>query len=392
MSDRYKRSVNDLEPVKFGVIGVGGMGGSHARNLRDVAEVEVVAVADANEEMARQVGAEIGAQSYSDYKALIRAGEVEAIIIATPHYFHPPIAIYAAQRGIHVLSEKPVAVSVAAADKMVAACDKAGVKLGVMFQQRTEASRRKMHDLLAGGELGALHRVSMVVPWYRPQAYYNSGAWRGTWSGEGGGVLMNQAPHSMDQFVWMGGLPERVQGIATTRLHDIEVENTALAIFDYGDGKIGWLYASTAEVPGGERIEVAGDKGVLVWEGGKLRQFVLEQPLTEHLNTSTEQFGSPRGHWQDVPVANEPSGHLEVIRVFARAVRQDDASLLIATGEDGLRSLELANAMLLAGYTRQEVPLPLNRGRFERMLKQLKAGTAPTALRKAPTRSRAKAS
>ena len=160
----------------------------------------------------------------------------------------------------------------------------------------------------------------------------------------------------------MGGLPQQVQGIASTRLHDIEVENTALAIFDYGDGKLGWLYASTAEVPGGERIEIAGDKGVLVWEGGKLRHFVLEQPLTEHLRSSTEQFGSPKGQWHDVAVENVPSGHLEVIRAFARAVRQDDESLLVATGEDGLRSLELANAMLLAGYTRQEVSLPLNRG------------------------------
>ncbi|MBV9868513.1 MAG: Gfo/Idh/MocA family oxidoreductase [Abitibacteriaceae bacterium] len=369
-----------MKPVKFGVIGVGGMGGSHARNIGQLAEAEVVAVADVNEAAAHKMGAEVGAKSYSDYKALIRKGGVEAVIIATPHYFHPPIAIYAAQHGVHVLSEKPIAVSVAAADKMVQACHKDRVKLGVMFQQRTEASRRKMRDMITDGALGELHRVSMVVPWYRPQAYYNSGAWRGTWGGEGGGVLMNQAPHSMDQFVWMGGMPQSVQGIANTRLHQIEVENTALSIFDYGNGKVGWLYASTAEVPGGERIEVAGDKGVLVWEGGKLRHFVLDQPLQEHLRSATEQFGSPKGQWHDVPVEKEPAGHLQVVQAFARALREDDDSLLIATGEDGLRSLELANAMLMAGYTRQEVALPLDRGRFERMLKKLRDGVAPTEL------------
>ena len=353
-----------MQPLKFGIIGVGGMGGGHAKNLVQMEEAELVAVADVDDETAQRVAGQTGARAFTDGERLIREAGVEAVIIATPHYFHPPLAQCAAQHGVHVLSEKPVGVSVAAADAMIESCKAAGVLLGVMFQQRTEASRRKMKQMLGDGVLGDLHRVSMAVPWYRSQAYYDSGSWRGTWKGEGGGILMNQAPHSLDQFVWLGGVPRTVQGIAGTRLHNVEVETTALSIFDYGDGKVGWLYVSTAEVPGGERIEVAGDQGILLWESGKLRHFVLEGSLAEHLRTSTAMFGSPKGAWHDIEVEKQPAGHTEVVKAFVRAVRENDESLLVATGQDGLAALELGNAMLLAGYTRREVQLPLDRAVF----------------------------
>lgn len=365
-----------MNPLKLGVIGVGGMGGHHARSIAKLDEVTITAVADVNPDTAKLVGEEIGARSFSDYKPLIRSGEVEAILIATPHYFHPPIAQYAAQHGVHVLSEKPIAVTVKAADKMIAVCREKGVLLGIMFQQRTEPSRRKMKDMVDSGVLGDLHRVSMQAPWYRTQAYYDSGAWRGTWKGEGGGVLMNQSPHSLDQFNWIGGMPKTIQAITTTRLHNIEVDNTSLSILDYGNGKIGWFYTSTAELPGNERIEVAGERGSLIWEDGKLRHFVASEPMSEHLRTSTGSSGLT-GEWHDVEVEGEPGSHLQVVQAFAQAVRQNDESLLIANGEDGLRSLELANAMLLAGYTRRETSLPLDRARFERTLEKLKAGAKP---------------
>lgn len=363
-----------MSNVKFGVVGVGGMGGSHAKNIGQQEGCEVVAVADVNEETARRVADECGARPFTDYKKLLRDGGVDAVMIATPHYFHPPIAEHAAKRGIHVLTEKPIAVSVAAADKMIEACKKNNVLLGVVFQQRTEPSRRAMKRLIDEGALGNLHRISMTAPWYRPQAYYDSGSWRGTWKGEGGGILMNQAPHSLDQFVWLGGVPQRVQSIASTRLHNIEVENLALAIFDYGDGKIGWLYTSTAELPGGERIEVAGDKGALVWEGGKVRLMKTEQPLSEHLRTCSEAFGSIKSEWHDVELDDESSGHMEVVRAFARAVRENNPSLMVANGEDGLRSLEMANAILMAGFKRKEIEFPLNRKKYEQMLQKLQKG------------------
>ncbi|MBW3637839.1 MAG: Gfo/Idh/MocA family oxidoreductase [Armatimonadetes bacterium] len=371
-----------MEPVRFGVIGVGGMGGNHVRSFQDIEEAQLVAVGDVNEQAAQKVGEETGARAFTDYKDLIDNGDVQAILIATPHFFHPPVAEYAASKGVHVLSEKPVAVTVSAADKMIAACDEGGVFLGVMFQQRTDSARRAMKDLIESGALGQLHRISMTAPWYRPQAYYDSGAWRGTWKGEGGGILMNQAPHSLDQFVWLaGGSPQSVQAIADTRGHSIEVENTAMAICDFGDGKIGYFYASTAEVPGGERVEIAGDKGLLTLDDQGLRFYELETPLTEHLTTSKENFGRPKGAWRTIEHEGKGQSHVTVTRAFCRAIQNQDASLMVADGREGLKALELANAILTAGYTRREVPMPLDRATFDAMLEKLQNGAKPSELR-----------
>lgn len=368
-----------MEPVKYGVIGVGGMGAGHCLKLHEMPETELVAVADVNEDVAKATGEKYGARAFTDYKKLIRDGGVEAIVIVTPHFFHPPIAEYAAKHGVHVLTEKPLAVTVKAGDKMIATCREAGVLLGVVFQQRLQPWRKKMHDLVQSGELGALHRISMSVPWYRTQAYYDSGSWRGTWKGEGGGVLMNQAPHSLDQFLWLGGQPKSVQAIAVTRLHTIEVENTATAIFDYGTGQIGQFYVSTAEVALAETMELVGENGALVWNGETLRRLTPESPINEHMRTFQGNSGNA-GTWSEIEVEDAPQGVGEVHRAFARAIRENNPSLMIATGEDGLRSLELANAILLAGYTRREVKLPLDRNAFERTLKKLQSGTKPEEL------------
>lgn len=371
-----------MQLVRFGVIGVGGMGGNHARSFKDIEEAHLVAVADVNAETAAKVAAETGAKSFTDANDLIDNGEVEAILIATPHFFHPPVAEYAASKGVHVLSEKPIAVTATAADAMVEAAEKAGILLGVMFQQRTEGVRLQMKAMLDNGELGEIHRISMSAPWYRPQAYYGSGSWRGTWKGEGGGILMNQAPHSLDQFVWLaGGSPVSVQAICDTRLHTIEVENTATAICDFGNGKTGTFYATTADVPSGERVEIAGDKGLLVLDGKSLRFYELEMPLSEHLVSDTGPFTSPKGQWRDIETDGKGQSHMDVTRAFCRAVRAGDASLMIADGRQGIAALELANAILLAGFTHQEVKLPLDRAAFDAMLEKLQSGVKGADLR-----------
>lgn len=370
-----------MEPVKVGVIGVGGMGGTHCNAVSELAETELVAVADVNENTAREVGEKYGAKYFTSYEELIEQGGVEAVAIVTPHFFHPPIAEYAARHGVHVLSEKPIAVTTKAALGMVNSCAEAGVLLGIMFQQRLERWRRKVYDMVHGGELGDVYRISMSAPWYRSQAYYDSGAWRGTWKGEGGGILMNQAPHTLDQFLWIGGQPKSVQAITTTRLHNIEVENTAIAICDYGGGKVGSFYASTAEAPASEVLEVVGDNGVVKWDGEKLRFLKLSLPMKEHLLGSTEKWGGLKSEWTDVQIPEgEGNSHTLVHKHFAEAVRAGDASLMVANGEDGLRSLELANAILIAGYTRREVKLPLDPEVFDQMLQKLQAGAKPEEL------------
>ena len=370
-----------MEPVRFGVIGVGGMGGNHARGFAEMEEATLVAVADVNAETADQVAQETGATAFNSAEELIEKGDVEAILIATPHFFHPPVAMHAAAHGVHVLSEKPLAVTVSAADAMVEAAQKAGTLLGVMFQQRLNGARAKMKQMVEEGALGELHRVSMVAPWYRPQAYYDMGAWRGTWKGEGGGILMNQAPHSVDQFIWlMGENPRSVQAMAQTRLHNIEVENTAMALVDFGPGKLGYFYASTAEVPGGERVELAGDKGLLVLDKG-LRFFELETPISEHLPVAEGSFSKPEGSWKDIEIDVPSGGHRDVTRAFCRAVRAGDASLMVADGREGVKALELTNAILMAGYTHREVEFPLDRNAVDAMLQSLQEGVTPEQLK-----------
>jgi predicted dehydrogenase len=231
----------------MGVIGVGQMGSAHARAMVQLPEVRVVADVDAAR--ARAMGEAIGARVFTDPHALICKGGVEAVLIATPHPLHAPIAAYAAKQGVHVLSEKPLATS-AAADQLVATCRARGVLLGVMFQQRTDPSWRTLKRLADEGVLGRVYRLSLVTSAYRPGAYYRSAAWRGTWQGEAGGVLMNQAAHALDLFLWIGRMPRAVQGLVATRLHAVAVEDVALAACDYGGGKVGWVYATTAEVTG----------------------------------------------------------------------------------------------------------------------------------------------
>lgn len=361
---------------------MGGMGGGHARSFAKMPEATLTAVADVNAQTAQKVAEETGARAFADASEMLSSGTVDAVLIATPHFFHPTVAIEAASKGIHVLSEKPIAVTVSSADTMIDACDKAGVMLGVMFQQRTTSARQVMKKMIESGELGALHRINMVAPWYRTQAYYNSGAWRGTWKGEGGGILMNQAPHSLDQFVWlMGQTPKSVQAICDTRLHDIEVENLAVAICDFGDGVTGQFYASTSDVPSGERVEIVGDRGMLSLDDQGLRFLELETPLHEHLTTATGGFDTPKRAWRDVPNEGEGQNHAQVTAAFARAIQAKDPSLMIADGREGRKALELANAILLAGYTRREVKLPLDRAAFDEMLEKLQGGAKPEDLR-----------
>jgi len=361
-------------PVRFGVVGVGGMGGHHAKMLSQMPETQLVAVADLNPDTVQRVASETGARAFADARSLLESG-IEAVLIATPHPFHAAVTRDAAARGVHVLSEKPLAVSSSEADAMIAQCDEAGVLLGVMFQQRTDGARLAMREMIERGELGALHRISMTAPWYRTQAYYDSGSWRGTWKGEGGGILMNQAPHNLDQFVWLfGRSPSSVQAICDTRLHSIEVENVAVAVCDYGQGVTGQFYASTSDVPSGERVEIAGDRGLLVHDEHGVRFLELGTPLSQHLREAKGGFDAPEREWRTIEHPAHGQEYTKVVVAFARAIRENDASLLIANGRDGLAALELANAILLAGATRREVFLPLSRAAFDDLLRALQEG------------------
>ena len=363
-----------MEPVKLGLIGLGGMGKSHLDKEVGLEEVRFTAVADARREVADEVGAKLGIPAYYSAEALIASGQCEAVLIAAPHPFHPPIAQQAAAAGLHVMTEKPLAVTVAEGDAMLAAARRAGVLLGIMFQTRTVPIYRKAKELLDSGAIGRVYRTTLIASnWYRSQAYYDSGDWRGTWAGEGGGVIMNQAPHSIDLFIWLGGMPSRVTASVETRFHRIEVEDTATAILEYPDGKTGLFYATTAEWPGENRIEFTGESGKLVIDGQQsLRLYRMPKPIRDELAIGS-MWGKPTpGEWEDVPFENEPASHASVVRQFARAIRLGEP--LVADGEDGLRALEFANAVLLSGSRARPITVPVDRAEYSAFLAEKRAG------------------
>src|SRR5579862_1913607 len=255
------------EQVRFGVIGVGGMGSGHCRMIPKIPETRLTAVCDIEPETVEAVSRKHEVPGFTSHVELLESGLVDAVVIATPHYFHPPIAEDAFAHGVHVLSEKPLGVTVSAVDSMIAAAKKSGLKFGVMFQMRAEPHCQAAKKIVDSGVLGDIYRTSLVMAWYRPQAYYDSGGWRATWSGEGGGVLINQAPHYLDLFTWLGGMPAHLTGTTRTRLHNIEVEDEAFATLEYGNGAHGYLYASTTEVPNHNMLEVCGDQGKIVLHG-----------------------------------------------------------------------------------------------------------------------------
>jgi predicted dehydrogenase len=298
------------------------------------------------------------------------SGFCDAVIITTPHYWHAPIAIRAARAGLHILCEKPLAAAIGPARAMVRECDRCGVSLGVMFQHRTRGIMRKMKEMIEGGVIGKVHRISMICSnWYRPQAYYDSGAWRGTWDGEGGGVLLNQAPHHLDLFQWLVGMPSALTAFLDTRLHKIEVENTANVICHYDDGKTGYIYATTAEAPGMEQLTVCGDKGTLVAEGKSLRLGKLAMPLPKHLVAAKGEFDHIACAWHEVRHSRTGGKHMDVIRAFLEHIHCGKP--MVASGKEALNQLELTNAMYLSGYEKRTVAMPIDAREVDRLLARL---------------------
>ncbi len=354
--------------VKVAVVGVGGMGSEHCRNIRRIDEFELTAVVDIEPDRAAEMGVEFGVEHFTDHQELLDRALADAVVIATPHYFHPPIAVDAFRAGLHVLSEKPIGVRIGMAEKMAQAARESSKVFCVMFQNRSRADVKKARELIEQGAIGELRRTLLVGPWYRSDAYYESGTWRATWGGEGGGVLLNQAPHDLDVFCLLGGMPARVTGRCDTVLHEIEVEDQAAAVLEYENGATGYLYFSTCE-PGRRRLEIVGDKGGLrLWP---LERWRFEPPIAEFTRTNTEMWGSP--DVQEVPVELEEceSGHHVILRNFARAILHGEP--LIAPGEEGLMSLELANAVTLSSHKGQTVELPIDRQEFNELIDYLRS-------------------
>jgi predicted dehydrogenase len=361
-----------MSKLRFGIIGCGNMGNGHMRQIAEAKprDLEVTACADLDPTLAQAMADKFGLTCYENGYELMDSGDVDAVLIATPHFFHPPLAIHAARRGLHVLCEKPLAVTVGPARLMVEECRKAKVALGVVFHQRTMPGVRAIRKVVESGKLGEIYRVRMICSnWWRSQLYYDSGHWRGTWAGEGGGILMNQGPHSLDQFLMFAGMPKRVIASLSTRMHKIEVENTANIILEYEGGKNAYIYATTAQGPGSHEWVIAGNNGALVADADGIRVGKLKAPLDEFTKKTPHGAGTPQATWREVKQTGKFGKHLEVIKRFAAHVLHGKE--LIADAQDGLDEVELCNAMYLAGFKDRPVDLPVDARAMERMLGSL---------------------
>jgi len=358
--------------VRLGIIGMGLMGSGHARSILDgqVPGCRLTAACDPERRLAPEFAA---LPWFDDVPSLLRSGAVDAVLIATPHYAHTTAGIAALKSGLHVLVEKPISVHKADALKLIAAHRNRKQVFAAMFNQRTDPRYQTLRRMVRGGDLGKIRRVNWIITdWFRPHAYYKQAGWRATWAGEGGGVLLNQCPHNLDLFQWIFGMPSKVRGFCQFgRYHKIEVEDDVTAYFEYPDGKTGAFITSTGEAPGTNRLEVTGERGRLVVEGGKFEFLRNEVPTSEFSRRTKEKFQAPPR--QLVPV-DLPEGtgerHVGILKNFTNAILRGEP--LLAPAAEGLHSVELANAILMSSIEGRTVEFPLSAPRYSKLLEGLK--------------------
>ncbi|MBS4223997.1 Gfo/Idh/MocA family protein [Lederbergia citrea] len=354
-----------MSEVKVGIIGLGNMGTSHANQIfkGNVQGAVLTAVCDERPERVDWAYETFGSdvQVFSSLDDFFDNENIDAVIIATPHYDHPKLAIKAFESGLHVLSEKPAGVYTKNVRQMNEAAEKSGKVFSMMFNQRTNPLYQKVRELISSGELGEIKRTNWIITnWYRSQSYYDSGGWRATWAGEGGGVMINQSPHQLDLWQWTTGLmPTRVRAFSGFgKYHDIEVEDDVTAYVEYENGATGLFVTSTGEAPGTNRFEVAGDRGKLVVEDNKLTFWRLRQSEREFNREYKGGFGEPECWKIDIPVHGKSTEHIGILRNWVDAILH--GADLLAPGEEGIKSLAISNAVYLSSWTDDWVDMPID--------------------------------
>jgi UDP-N-acetyl-2-amino-2-deoxyglucuronate dehydrogenase len=343
---------------------------THLQALARLPTARIVGMSDINAERGAAHAAEVGCPFFTDHRALLAEQRPDIAVITTPHPFHPPIAKDCFDAGVHVLVEKPMAVEVAEADAMIKAAEAAGRILAVNFQQRFRPTIESVRRLIESGELGALLRVLCVEPWFRTAAYYRTATWRGTWAGEGGGVLMNQAPHTLDLLCHLAGQPSKVWGWTRTVVHAIETEDTAQAMLEYANGASGYLNINTVEAGLQRRLQIVGDRAAIELVGDQLTIHRFTPSLSEYRATSPEMFGMPGVTTEVIEAPGDGGGHLAVYQDLQAAIREGRQPR--CDGREGLLSLELASAIILSSYTDRAVTLPLHRAAYSELLASLR--------------------
>lgn len=374
------------DTVRLGIIGLGAQGGMYATFITDglVPSMAVAAIADTDEAVrTKAAGLYPEAAIFDDYIAMLESGTVDAVITCVPHFLHPEMAIEALNRDIHVLVEKPAGVyTKQVAELNRVAESKPELTFGIMFNQRNNPLYIRLKEIVDNGEIGAIRRSNWIITnWWRPQGYYDQSAWRATWGGEGGGVLVNQAPHQLDLWQWICGVPKSVYSkVAYGFRRDIAVEDEVTAVADYGNGVTGVFVTATHDLVGTDRFEILGDQGKIVVENSKtatvtrlkkperelsdgmsmddvMKLFMGQLDAAELYDTEVIEFDSPWG-----------AQHSGVLENFAQAVLH--GTPLLAPGSDGMKGVRLANAIHLSSWTGTEVSLDFDEDEFLGMLNE----------------------
>ncbi|HCN78523.1 MAG TPA: oxidoreductase, partial [Verrucomicrobiales bacterium] len=352
----------------LGIVGLGNMGRAHLHNIRagKVPGLRVTALCESVGTLPELLE---GEHPFTDVSQMIHSGRIDAILICTPHFSHTTIGIEALQNGLHVLVEKPISVHKADCERLIDAHTDKGKVFAAMFNMRTNATFKKVKDLIDSGELGAVRRIHWeVTNWFRTNYYYATGGWRGTWKGEGGGVLMNQCPHNLDLFQWMFGMPKSVRGFCQFgRYHQVEVEDNVTAFMAWENGATATFVTSTGEAPGANRLEIAAEQGRLtVTDGTKIHFQRNRQPMSKFCMEAEAAFAMPESWSMEIPVEQSGGQHVEILQNFTNAILKGEK--LLSPAEQGICSVELANAILLSTWQDKTIELPMSSADYERIL------------------------
>lgn len=372
-----------MAKVRIGIVGIGKMGSLHALKLKFglVKNATVGAVCDIDPKRIEWAKNKLkGIKTFTDYNEMMDSGLIDAVLIATPHYDHPVIGTVSLEKGLHTLIEKPIGVYTKNIRELNEfAKTKKDLVFGIMYNQRTDKLYRKAKEIMDSGAMGEIKRINWIITnWYRPQAYYDQGGWRGTWAGEGGGVLINQCPHQLDLFQWLGGMPTKVKAYAKVGYgRDINVENDVTAYFEYKNGASGVFITSTHDYPGTNRLEIDADGGKIVIENNKL--------VYDRLNTLESEFNKTNKRFMPrIPKRRKVyrtsvlgqlvmflfGQHTAIMKDFANAIT--NKTPLIAPGLEGINGLTISNAIHLSSWTGKEIELPIDEDLFIKELDKRK--------------------
>lgn len=357
------------KPVRLGIIGVGAMGREHASAINANPALKLAAVTDVQAKTGREVASEYGCKWFDSASEMIGSGEVDGIVIVTPHWQHAELAIAGLRAGLHVLCEKPLTVTVAQSDEVLEVAAGSPGIFAVVHQKRFEPAYLYARRLLDSGELGQIYRCSMIESAWRSEAYYQSSPWRGTWKGEGGGVLLNQAPHILDRYAWLCGMPETLTARCDTSLHKIEVEDTASAILRHPNGAHGYIHISTVEAPAISRTVISCDRGRITIENGKVSISRLRDSISERTVNDTRLMGNLESDTRDINLP--PDGNMLALFYDDFAAAAQGNALLTCPGAEGRNAVELANAMILSSVRGAAVTLPLNREDYSQLVEKM---------------------